>query len=77
MMNRREAPPPEPSDTAAPTGEDVVRDTPLPSHHWTWRLVNDGYSVDECAAIRRMSVEEIARDLRAAAEEGLPMDLDM
>ena len=61
---------------ATASSENAVPESPIPSHHWTWRLVNHGYSLEECAVIRRMSLDEVTRDLRAAAEEGLPVELN-
>ncbi len=38
---------------------------------WSWRLLSDGYSVADCAAIRRLKSDEILRHAIAAHESGL------
>ena len=40
---------------------------PPPRDRWTWELLNSGYSVADCLAIRRISAEQMLRDLAAAA----------
>jgi len=44
---------------------------PRPPHYWTWRLLADGYSVQECAEIRQLDEATIVDHLARAAEEGL------
>ena len=42
-----------------------------PNHYWTWRLLRDGYSAEECAAIRNCGLRELTDHLIRAHEEGL------
>lgn len=63
-------------DSAALLNVTAVPESPIPSHQWTWRLADGGYTLEECAVIRRMSVEDVIRDLRTADEDGLPVNLD-
>ena len=41
-----------------------------PESYWTWRLVNEGFSIGECAAVRRLDREVIVDQLMRAIEEG-------
>ncbi len=43
---------------------------PQPEHYWTWRLLLEGFSVVQCAAIRRLSPEQVLDHVLQAAEEG-------
>ena len=46
-------------------------DTPIADDaYWTWRMLRDGYTWQEVAAIRRKSTEQIQDDLQAAARSG-------
>ncbi len=47
-----------------------------PTHYWTWRLLNKGFSVAECAAIRGLSAEEILDHAICAAREGRRVELE-
>ena len=40
-----------------------------PSHYWTWRLAEQGFSEAEIAAIRRLDQAEVRRHLEAAKRE--------
>lgn len=42
-----------------------------PGYYWTWRLLQDGYSVLECAAIRQSSESQIWAEALRAGREGL------
>jgi ATP-dependent DNA helicase RecQ len=55
--------------TGGRTG-DAEMDQPRPEHYWTWRLLSEGYSPLDCAAIRRLSPEEVVDHAARAAEEG-------
>jgi ATP-dependent DNA helicase RecQ len=52
-----------------PPSFEPVDEPPLPDWHWTRRLAADGYSPEEIAAIRRLSVAEVAQQLRRADAE--------
>ena len=47
---------------------------PRPSFYWTWRLLADGYSADHCAAIRRLTPDQVLDHAVQAAEDGLHVD---
>lgn len=79
----RPAPFPAEDDTdeeiAPPTTEELqatarqASDSPTPAqpaHYWTWRLVQEGFSLVECAAIRRLDRIEIIKHLLEAVGEG-------
>jgi ATP-dependent DNA helicase RecQ len=66
------------SSTKGAAIEDPV-DGGLPeSDHWewTWRLANAGYTLAQCAASRRKTWREVLRDLRRAAQQGRPLEID-
>jgi len=42
-----------------------------PSYFWTWRLLNDGYGLDEVVAIRNLDKTTVLQHLTRAAENGL------
>lgn len=44
-----------------------------PDFYWTWRVLSGGASQDECAAIRRLSLEQVFDHAVRAAEAGLPV----
>ena len=56
-----ETPVPEPKATAKPASPEV------PDEYWTWKLLNDGYSADECCQIRRLARREVIQHLLVAA----------
>ena len=41
-----------------------------PAHYWTRRLLSAGFSVEECAAIRRLPREVIRDHARRSEDEG-------
>jgi ATP-dependent DNA helicase RecQ len=45
-----------------------------PSHYWTWRLLSQGFSPVECAAIRSLSEEVVLDHALRAADSGLTID---
>ena len=51
--------------------EDGIPHHHRPNFYWTWRLLADGYTAEECAAIRQLSPEEILDHALRAAEGGL------
>jgi hypothetical protein len=46
----------------------------LPSHYWTWRLLQAGLTPDECAAARGMSPEMVLDHALRAADTGRPVE---
>lgn len=56
----------------------VDRDEPLtrpqPSYYWTWRLLDAGFGVRDCAEIRGISEDTLLDHLLNAAEQGLVVD---
>jgi ATP-dependent DNA helicase RecQ len=70
-------------DDAPPEDEDIGRrrddatiDDAQPEHYWTWRLLYEGYSPAQCAAIRRISPEQVIDHATQAAEEDRPVLLE-
>jgi len=47
-----------------------------PTYYWTWRLMSQGFQVDECLAIRGITRETLLDHLLQAAENGLEIRLD-
>ena len=47
----------------------------MPSHHWTWRLLDRGFRPDECAAIRGIDEPTVLDHAVRAAGDGLPVPL--
>ena len=46
-----------------------------PAHYWTWRLLERGFSVDDCATIRNLTTAEVLRHALAAVDDGLRLEL--
>jgi ATP-dependent DNA helicase RecQ len=73
------APAPKPEPPAAPKRAELP---PAPSggvrptHYWTWRLLSDGFTMEECAAIRSLPPETILDHVLRAIEEGWPVNAD-
>ena len=44
------------------------------SHYWTWRLLSAGFTPDECAAIRSISIDVVLDHALRAADAGLEVD---
>ena len=44
---------------------------PKPTHVWTWRLFSDGFTLDECLAVRRLDEETVVSHLARSVDEGL------
>jgi ATP-dependent DNA helicase RecQ len=49
--------------------------TTQPEYYWTWRLLADGYSLEQTAAIRRLSAVQVLDHALRAADEGCEIDL--
>ena len=61
--------------SAAPRTVPLVPIVPRrPSHHWTWSLLERGFSPEECAAIRNLAPEVVLDHALRAADEGLKID---
>jgi uncharacterized protein YpbB len=43
----------------------------LPDYYWTWRMFVEGFSMDETAAIRRLTIVQVQQHLQRAAGSGL------
>ena len=46
-----------------------------PGYFWSWRLIQDGYSLEHVASVRGIDEEAICEQLYRAASEGFPVDL--
>jgi ATP-dependent DNA helicase RecQ len=55
-----------PADPSSPIPQPS---TPQPFHYWTWRLLQAGFSIDDCAAIRGIARETVLEHARLAAEQ--------
>lgn len=67
----------EPPSFPGPAEHHVLEETPLdrrPGFYWTWRVLSLGASLEECAAIRGLTHEEIYNDLLRGADAGLKVD---
>lgn len=47
---------------------------PRPTHYWTWRLLHDGYSLEDCIAIRGLERELVLDHALRAIEAGWPVE---
>jgi RQC domain/Helix-turn-helix domain len=58
--------------------ETIADTSPLtrPSHYWTWRVLNAGFSLQECQQIRALDRTAIFEHLLAAARAGENIPLD-
>jgi ATP-dependent DNA helicase RecQ len=61
---------PEETSAARDTGEAAPSDC-----YWTWRLLNDGYSLADCVAIRSLDEQTIVEHLAEALDQGRTVDL--
>jgi ATP-dependent DNA helicase RecQ len=55
-----------PADPSSPVPHPSI---PQPFHYWTWRLLQAGFSIDDCAAIRGIARETVLEHARLAAEQ--------
>ncbi len=44
-----------------------------PDYYWTWRVLSQGFSVAECATIRRLERATIVRHVQEARADGMPV----
>jgi ATP-dependent DNA helicase RecQ len=63
------AQPPAPHVSELPTSQ-------RPTYYWTWRVLSQGFSADECMAIRGITREDLHNHLSQAAENGLMIEAD-
>ena len=56
-------------ESAAPAG-------PKPSHYWTWRLLSETFTPQECAEIRGLTPDEVLDHALRAAEDGLSVSAE-
>ena len=47
-----------------------------PQYYWTWRLLADGYTIEQCAVIRRLDEDQILDHALRAMEEGQLIPLE-
>jgi ATP-dependent DNA helicase RecQ len=50
---------------------DMAEPQALPDYYWTWRMFVEGFSMDETAAIRRLTIVQVQQHLQRAAGSGL------
>ncbi|MBI2478433.1 MAG: RecQ family ATP-dependent DNA helicase [Planctomycetia bacterium] len=61
-----------PVDNASPPQVRIDAPTgPMPSHYWTWRLLSERFTLDDCVAIRGLDEEAIVSHLSRSVDEGL------
>ncbi len=63
---------PEAAD-AATAIEQFERRGTKPNFYWTWRLLHDGYSAEQCEQIRHVSTEDLLDHSLLALEHNLPV----
>jgi ATP-dependent DNA helicase RecQ len=56
--------------------ESIARNQVKPNYYWSWRLLHDGFTADECKQIRRLDDQQLVAHLLQAIEQELPVDLD-
>ena len=56
------------------TGNATADKKVRPKHYWTWRLFDDGYTLEECQAIRQTTTQQILDDLVRCVEDGLKVE---
>ena len=62
-----------PAERSAAENESATAPQPVetqPSHYWTWRLLSQGFTPDECAAIRGLGTEVVLDHALRAADSG-------
>jgi hypothetical protein len=57
-----------------PSASPVTPPAAQPAHYWTWRLLSQGFSPEECAAIRSLTSEVVLDHALRAADSGWPID---
>ncbi len=61
-------------ETTRPALESSSDDEQQPEHYWTWQLIERGFTLAECAAVRRISRAAIIEQVLAAARADLNID---
>ena len=59
-----------------PPGPRAAAPGPRPDYYWTWKLLEDGYTLQQCAAIRRTAASELLEHLLEAVASGLLVSCD-
>jgi ATP-dependent DNA helicase RecQ len=70
-----ESPPRSPISPAISGGPAVASGIGQPNHYWTWRLLADGYTVEECMVIRGCERDVVLDHALRAAEAGWPVEI--
>lgn len=60
-------------DGAATVIEQFERQRTKANFYWTWRLLHDGYSAEQCEQIRHVSTEDVLDHALLALEQELPV----
>lgn len=59
--------------TSAIEVQQFERQATKPNFYWTWRLLHDGYSAEQCEQIRHVSTEDLLDHALLALEHNLPV----
>ena len=62
------------ANLAAGIQQDATVDAASPVYYWTWRLLQDGYSWNECLVIRQINTETAVDHLNQADDAGWEVD---
>jgi hypothetical protein len=62
------------SENGSPHSLELLPMNARPGFYWTWRVLQLGASIAECAAIRGMTTTEVLDDLAQARKGGLPLE---
>ena len=57
-----------------PTEQRDSQSAARPNYYWTWQLLRDGYTLDDCFQIRGLTHEDVIDHLTRAVEDGLVVD---
>ena len=64
------------ADTEPGNGErETPGDNEKPPYYWTWRVLKGGFSLDECAGIRRIPRRTVVDHISLAIDNGLPVQV--
>lgn len=67
---------PQPRSRLPQRAQAFEADDARPSFYWTWRLLWDGYTMQQCQQIRGLDADEFVAHLRQARDEQLPVESD-
>jgi ATP-dependent DNA helicase RecQ len=70
VMRTTALPASEPAKKIAPAPAAPKPTESQPSHYWTWRLLSEGYSVDDCAVVRNLDREVVLDHALRAIDSG-------